>query len=329
MSVKTITNKSSLFKNVLDSRLSEGCLFSATHQKYYWIDVFKAKLFSLNKDQSDFKELQITKKEGNFPERIGFVVPSKDNADVVYFGAKYGLAKADFSTGNWEYLALYSKSGLERDWDRMRSNDGNSDPNDSSIIYAGIMNDFHVGECTLEGTVMKFVIKDDEITCECVYDGIRIPNSINFVGKEKIYLTDSLNFQILEIPYNSNDWVKDAKQAIDIKKNNTEFESPEPDGSFILKNKYFVTAVWSTSKVQVYDLETYSLVYEYLIPNIDRISCCALAAEFNKIIVTTASQTIDESGTTDDNLHGAVYLIELDQLVESASANTLDGKAHI
>ena len=230
MPVKTITNKSSLFKNVLDSRLSEGCLFSATHQKYYWIDVFKAKLFSLNKDQSDFKELQITKKEGAFPERIGFVIPSKDNADVVYFGAKYGLAKANLSTGNWEYLALYSKCGLERDWDRMRSNDGNSDPNDSSIIYAGIMNDFHVGECTLEGSVIKFVIKDDEITCECVYDGIRIPNSINFVGKKKIYLTDTLNFQILEIPYNSTDWVKDAKQAIDIKKSNLAFEYPEPDG---------------------------------------------------------------------------------------------------
>ncbi|KAF0276784.1 hypothetical protein FOG50_02396 [Hanseniaspora uvarum] len=329
MAVKTITNKASLFKNVLDSRLSEGCLFSATHQKYYWIDVFKAKLFSTNKDQSDFKVLEITQKEGSFPERIGFVIPSKDNADVVYFGAKYGLAQADFSTGNWKYLALYSKSGLDRDWDRMRSNDGNSDPNDNSIIYAGIMNDFHVGDCTLEGAVMKFVIKDDGITCECVYDGIRIPNSINFVGKEKIYLTDSLNFQILEIPYKSKNWVKDATQAIDIKKNNIDFESPEPDGSFILENKYFVTAVWSTCKVQVYDLESHSLIFEYTIPNIDRISCCALAAESNKIVVTTASQTIDEAGTTEENLHGAVYLIQLDELVDSASNNSLDGKTHI
>ncbi len=44
-------------------------------------------------------------------------------------------------------------------------------------------------------------------------------------------------------------WVK-ITQAIDIKKNNIDFESPEPDGSFILENKYFVTAVWSTCKVK-------------------------------------------------------------------------------
>lgn len=326
---QTITDKSSLFQNVLDSRLSEGCLFSATHQKYYWIDIFKAKLFSCNKDKSDFKELQIIKKQDSFPERIGFVVPSKDDANVVYFGAKYGLAKANLKTGEWEYLALYSSSGLERDWDRMRSNDGNTDPNDSSIIYAGIMNDFHVGECTTEGAVLKFVIKGNAISCECVYDGIRIPNSINFVGKKKIYLTDSLNFQILEIPYASKDWKKEATKAIDIKKNNEGFESPEPDGSFILDNKYFVTAVWSTCKVQVYELETYSLIYEYLIPNIDRLSCCSLASETNKIIVTTASQTVDVAGTTEESLHGAVFMIEIDQLVSHVSPNLKDGKAHI
>uniref|UniRef100_A0A1E5R907 SMP-30/Gluconolactonase/LRE-like region domain-containing protein n=1 Tax=Hanseniaspora opuntiae TaxID=211096 RepID=A0A1E5R907_9ASCO len=329
MPVQTITEKSSLFKNVLDSRLSEGCLYSATHQKYYWIDVFKATIFSCGKDKSDFKECQIIKKEGSFPERVGFVVPSKGDADVVYFGAKYGLAKANLKTGSWEYLALYSTSGLDRDWDRMRSNDGNTDPNDSSIIYAGIMNDFHVGDCTLEGAVVKFVIKDSGISCECVYDGIRIPNSINFVGNEKIYLTDSLNFQILEIPYESKDWKNDAIKAIDIKKYNEEFDSPEPDGSFILGNKYFVTAVWSTCKVQVYELETYSLVYEYIVPDIDRISCCALAAETNKIIVTTASQTVDEAGTTEESLHGAVFLIEMDQLVSDVSPNSKDGKTHI
>lgn len=329
MPVQIITEKASLFKNVLDSRVSEGCLYSATHQKYYWIDVFKATIFSCSKDKSDFKECQIIKKEGSFPERVGFVVPSKENADVVYFGAKYGLAKVNMTTGTWEYLALYSTSALNRDWDRMRSNDGNTDPNDSSIIYAGIMNDFHVGDCTLEGAVVKFTIKDNGISCECVYDGIKIPNSINFVGNKKIYLTDSLNFQILEIPYESKDWKNEAIKAIDIKQHNEEFESPEPDGSFILNNKYFVTAVWSTCKVQVFELETYSLAYEYMIPDIDRISCCALASETNKIIVTTASQTVDEAGTTEECLHGAVFLVELDQLVSDISPNSKDGKTHI
>lgn len=329
MSVQLFKDQTSLFENILDSRLSEGIVYSATHERYYWIDVFKANIFSIKKDKTDLKQIQIKAEEGkSFPERVGCVIPSESDADVVYFGGKYGLAKADLAKNTWEYVALYSTSSLERDWDRMRSNDGNSDPNDKSEIYIGIMNDFHVGDCTLEGAVMKFKL-GETIECSCVYDGIKIPNSINFVGKEKIYLTDSLNFQILEIPYASQNWVKDAVKKIDIKANNQEFDSPEPDGSFIFNNKYFVTAVWSTSKIQVYDLDDAKLVYQYLIPDADRISCCCLSAKTNKIIVTTASQTIDTKGTTNDDLNGALFEIELKDLVSESNVNKIDGKTHI
>lgn len=328
MSVKIYDGDSSLFVNIPDARLSEGCVYSASHERYYWIDVFQGIIFSFKKDKSDLKKIEIVSKSDIYPERVGCVIPSKENSNVVYFGGKYGLAKANFINNEWEYICLYSSSSLKRDWDRMRSNDGNSDPNDNTVLYIGIMNDFHVGECTTEGAVMKFTI-DKTITCECVYDGIRIPNSINFMGNAKIFLTDSLNFQILQIPYNSNDWVKDAVQAIDIKANNQGFTSPEPDGSFILDDRYFLTAVWSTSKVQVYDLQNRQLLNEYLIPGIERVSCCCLGASNNKIVVTTASKTIETKGSTAEDLNGALYEIELHDLPCSSSINEKDGKIHV
>lgn len=328
MSVKVFDGESSLFVNIPDSRLSEGCVYSATHERYYWVDLFQGIIFSFKKDKSELKKMVIVSKNDSYPERVGCVIPSEENSNVVYFGGKYGLAKANISTNEWDYICLYSSSALKRDWDRMRSNDGNSDPNNKTIVYLGIMNDFHVGECTSEGAVMKFTI-GKAITCECVYDGIRIPNSINFIRNEKIFLTDSLNFQILQIPYNSKDWVKDAVQAIDIKANNQDFTSPEPDGSFILDDRYFLTAVWSTSKIQVYDLKSNQLLCEYLIPGIERVSCCCLAASHNKIIVTTASKTIETKGSTYEDLNGALYEIELQDLVFPLLLHEKDGKKHV
>ncbi|XBW35457.1 hypothetical protein QEN19_001029 [Hanseniaspora menglaensis] len=328
MSVQTLKDYSTLFVNIPDSRLSEGVVFSVTHQRYYWIDVFKGIIFSAKEDLTDLKHITVTQKFGSFSERVGCVIPSKEDADVVYFGGKYGLAKANIDTSNWEYICLYSASSLNRDWDRMRSNDGNSDPNDSSVIYIGIMNDFSVGEVTLEGAVMKFTI-GQSITCECVYDGIRIPNSINFIGKEQIYLTDSLNFQILEIPYGSKDWKRDAVMKIDIKAGNKEFEYPEPDGSFIFDNRYFVTAVWSTSKIQIYDLFDSKLLYEYIISGAERISCCCLAAKDNKVIVSTAALDFDSTEKSDNDLNGALFEIQLQDLVPSPESFLKDGKTHI
>ncbi|CDO95534.1 unnamed protein product [Kluyveromyces dobzhanskii CBS 2104] len=302
-----------------NARLSEGITYAAESRNLLWIDIFNALIHKVT-DIEDISTHTVwhastANYEGSYPfdpslpERIGAIFPidKPDGLEEVYFGAKYGIARLDYSTLRWEYVVYYSDSGLQRDWTSLRSNDGNVSPDGD--IFIGTMNDFHstVDFDDPKGSIFK--VNLPKRTCEVVIDKLMIPNAINWTsGLKSVYFTDSLNFSIFEFPYKDGTFDVHGKTLFaDIKKFNSEYESPEPDGSFIEPDTgHVITAVWSTNSVQRYDTKG-NLIHKWIFPETDRISACALAQ--GDMFVTTANEIIDEKASP-QGMGGSIFKVK-------------------
>ncbi|KAL6950098.1 hypothetical protein ACO0QE_000768 [Hanseniaspora vineae] len=354
-----------------DARLSEGITYIKEYSRYYWVDIFKSMIYSVpvttpttdilslhiskdnyaldseaQKDSSSAKYPKYPYPDSPYPERVGVVFPTTNSEHKVLFGGKYGLGVADLVTKTWYYRVLYREiqnfstdvnKTVKHDWSRMRSNDGNICPSTNSV-YIGLMNDFHITKCTTEGFVCKIDLSRDshtKDTISCVYEGIRIPNSVNFFGSD-IYLTDSLQSQILKISngVHLKHWQHDGEgshitQFINTRTHNTEFESPEPDGSVIINDKAtdatgadnpkLITSVWSTSKLQEYSLTTGELLEEHLIPHAANISCCCVGPLMSDLVVTTASLDLEVRGG-EPNKDGSLFKVTRNAPTSGAQA---------
>ncbi|CCD22782.1 regucalcin NDAI_0A06280 [Naumovozyma dairenensis CBS 421] len=314
-----------------DSRLAEGITYINETDTLYWIDILKGEIHRLKKltaSGGEFKEenynylvLQDSnyvrdakvKNPGislDFNESVGVIFPDHSNDNIVLFGSRYGIGRCDLDIGTWEYILLYSES-TEVDHDRvlrLRSNDGNISPC-GKYIYIGLMNDFPL-ELKDEGCVLKIDLngKTAEERIKVIWPRIKIPNAIHWNADGSLmYLTDSLSFTIWE--YNESENTK--KKLIDIKKsNNLDILSPEPDGSAVdISTGLLYTAVWSTRKVQVYQLKDGKLVQEILLPNnTPRISCCCIVG--NDLFVTTGNMdTLEGEKVSNDTVGGCIYRV--------------------
>ncbi|KAH3900608.1 regucalcin SCDLUD_003600 [Saccharomycodes ludwigii] len=329
-----IPSQSSTDTKELGSRLSEGITYIKEYNRIYWVDIFLGEIYSCNGNTQGgsvpdgLLKIKLTKSnyksagnttipypgaEISYDERCGVVFPTTINPNTVLFGGKHGVGVADLSANTWHYKLLYRDhvKGAGKDWANLRSNDGNVNPI-SGDIYIGVMKDFQSDDKFLEqGCVLK--IDKSFTNAKIVVDNIKIPNSINWYKQDdswKVLLTDSLGFRILQFKVDSKtgDFVTassttDNKETypvkfIDIiKSNNEKFASPEPDGSVVYKNKYFITAVWSSNKIQIYQIDTSAnsserLKFEYILPDTRLISCCCLGPKYNELLVTTASEDI-------------------------------------
>lgn len=299
-------------------RLSEGVTYVSKAKTLFWIDIYNALIHKVT-DINDISthsvwNASLENYEGSYPfdssypERIGVVFPIDNSRGVedVYFGAKYGIAKMSYSTGKWEYVVPYANSGLQKDWKNLRSNDGNVSPDGE--IFIGIMHDFHSDVDFKDPKGALFKIDLPRRTCTLVLDKIMIPNAINWDKDAKYaYFTDSLNYSIFKFPYKgSNLVVEDKSLFVDVKKYNAQYESPEPDGSFIdPATDNIITAVWSTHSVQRYNTKG-ELVFKWVFPETSRVSCCALAE--GHMFVTTANDVIDKDEKP-QGLGGSIYKI--------------------
>lgn len=303
-----------------DARLSEGITYVAETNTLVWIDIYSAEVHKVENLQSPIEShsyFQISKDNyiGNYPgdsnikESIGVVFPiiptgKTDTLDEVIFCSRFGIGKGSFKDKNWKYLILYSQCKdlpIER-INRLRSNDGNIAPD--GTIYIGLMTDFIYEPAKKEGCVLHVNLQKN--TIDLVWDEIYIPNSIHWDNNNNCYLTDSLNHLIWKM--NANNF-NEKKPIIHTKTaNNEQFESPEPDGSSIyLPTNELFTAVWSTFKVQVFDMTTGDLKREYVLPkSTPRISCCCLAG--GDLFVTTGNLDIVE-GKAGDTHGGCLYRI--------------------
>ncbi|CCE65676.1 hypothetical protein TPHA_0M01020 [Tetrapisispora phaffii CBS 4417] len=315
------------FVRLQDPKLSEG--ISVFNNRLLWVDIFRSEIYLLNKpldevpqdtlSEAEKHELRTfpinhTTYDGEYPfdhtkysEVVGVVYPYDQQNQYILFGSKFGIGKLELKTGKWTYLVTFDRCDTltKERFMRLRSNDGGISK-DGNYLYIGLMDTFNE-DLTDEGCILEYEFKTDKLTMLFNRYKVKIPNSIHYDKTDSniLYITDSLNFKI----WKYNKQTDERTELINVQKVNSEFESPEPDGSLIdYEDNLFVTAVWSTNKVQIFDLITGTLQRELLLP-VPRISCCCRYK--HDLFITTANMNIDNDKTHDneDTVGGSIYRI--------------------
>lgn len=307
-----------------NAMLSEGVTYSMETRELYWVDIYHARIHRVldvdNPEQSHstydinpatYGAASAYPGSADTAERVGCVFPGLGKGGRLLFAAKRGIAELDLDSGSWRYLYLYSESGLNKAWDRLRSNDGSIAPNGAEI-YVGLMADFSVGgpdtSNAPEGCVLRIHLEGWR--CQMVLDGIHIPNAINWSADgSQFYLTDSLAFTIWACPVvdGSPQLLKRTPFYCTKNTGNDSHTSPEPDGGFVdcFTGHTFV-AVWSTGKVQELD-NAGRLVAAYTLPTPRVSSCCAGPA--GELLVSTAHAGDFKTGAHSDGVGGSIFRV--------------------
>lgn len=332
------------FYHVADARLSEGLTYIKETDTLLWVDIYRGEIHRLdsvsasgtanhkvfNVSQSTYSSgaaIKYPKTPTPLRESVGCIFPviTDGQVDTVLFGSKFGVGRCQFSSGEWEYLTLYSRCPELASGDRwldLRSNDGNVSP-DGKSLYVGVMCDFHVPMQDIGAIVRVDLVGSAALPLpvHLVIDRVKIPNAIHWNSAgTKMYWTDSLHFCLWE---QDGDDSSTKKKLIDVQRHNPEFESPEPDGSATdLVNNVVYVCVWSTHKVQKYSLEDGTLLHEYVLPqSTPRISSCCFVGR--DLCITTANLDIEQgSSASGDSVGGCIYKLTdvLDSSTDVGSA---------
>ncbi|AGO10357.1 AaceriABL098Wp [[Ashbya] aceris (nom. inval.)] len=307
-----------------DAMLSEGITYRAQTREMYWVDIYHAQIHRVadvdNPEQSHstyaispvtYCATSVYPGSTDTVERVGCLFPSLSEGSKLLFAAKRGIAELDLATCSWKYVYLYADSGLNKDWNRLRSNDGSIAPNGTEI-YVGLMVDFSAGgpdtSKAPEGCVLRIHLKARR--CDLVLDGIHIPNAINWsVDGSQFYLTDSLAFTIWACPVVDGIPQFLEKRPFYCTKNtsNDSHASPEPDGGFVdYSTGHTFVAVWSTGKVQELDCAG-NLVATYTLPT-PRVTCCC-AGPAGELLVSTAHAGDFDTGAHSDGVGGSIFRV--------------------
>ncbi|CAB4255239.1 similar to Saccharomyces cerevisiae YBR053C Putative protein of unknown function [Maudiozyma barnettii] len=290
------------FRHEDGARLSEGVTYDIRNDRLLWVDIYNSEIHAIDNVSRDGREgrhmtIKIEGSQGR--DSVG-VVFLTDDPGIVLFGGKDGIGQWKVGSHEWEYVVKYSAcSELAENPDRLqrlRPNDGNT-TRDGKYILIGLMNDFNYDVKAIDGCILRISVSKG--TVEMVWDGIAIANAVHWDHDEKyVFITDSLQHTIWRCPWDkqTNSLNRNGKEAwIDFKSHNKEFASPEPDGSDMdIANNLLYVTVWSTHRVQVYDItQRNKLVQEIILPvTTPRGSCCCLAG--SDLYVTTANDEISD-----------------------------------
>ncbi|CAR22114.1 regucalcin [Lachancea thermotolerans CBS 6340] len=315
------------------ARLSEGVSYLKESQTLIWVDIFLSEIHlvtNIDDPKSSHKVVKINYEnyigeypcDKDLPERVGVVFPVDSASGVkdIFFASKYGIGRLSLETAQWKYEVLFSscEQTKNKDWKRLRSNDGNVAPNGD--LYVGVMLDFHIDmdrSAEPEGCFLRVDLKKRAV--ELVMDGLHIPNAINWnPKKDTIFLTDSLNYKIWTAPYDSHSGLPalaQKKSFIEFKPLNSECSDPEPDGSCIdPRNGNLYSAVFSSHKVQLFDSQG-TLQRNLVFPDTANVTCCCLGPG-GDLFVTTASRDVLH-GVKTSGPNGALFRVAADLVSDS------------
>jgi sugar lactone lactonase YvrE len=286
-----------------NGRLSEGPTYNPSNNTLLWVDIIGGKIHRVvvDKEDSTHEEIAIPN------EAIGVIYLVENHDDLIYVGAKSGIASFDFKTREFKYVIKYPESDS-----KLRSNDGNVDPLGRSI-YAGLMGHFDVGPIK-DGKLYK--IDATTGAFQIVVPEVLIPNGINWSKDGKtLYWTSSLEHTIYKFDYDlESNQVSNKRPHIFIKDSYNDFESPEPDGFALTESNHIFTAVWGTNSVAHYD-ENGKLVEVFTLPA-ERISAVSFGGvNLDEIFVTSANLNLeDESklGENPEDLGGSLFRFKVE-----------------
>lgn len=293
-------------------RLSEGPTYNPNNNTLLWVDIIAGELhrvFLSNTNSIEYTNEELLKTQESHEVFLGAdeyfgVVYLTNNDDIVLIGGKRGISEYNFQTKNFKYKFKYDDND-----DKLRSNDGNIDPNGN--IWQGLMGSFEYGPIN-EGKLIK-ITPDGTITNEV--SNVLIPNGINWSKDGKtLYWTSSLEFIIYKFDFDlEKSTISNKQPHIKIKEFLPDFESPEPDGFAISESGDIYTAVFSTSLVLHFNNKG-ELVEQFKFPA-KRITSVAFGGvDKDELFITSANLHLDDETKLDENpedLGGAIFRIKL------------------
>lgn len=308
----------------------EGVTYNSADNTLLWVDIIQAELHRVSLD--DDANIEASHEYITFSEpgeSIGALCLTK-NPDVVLVCAKYGVAKATFSTKTFSYILKYPQDPATAE--RMRSNDGIIDP--WGNLWIGTMNDFPVtkaqGGVSADGKLYR--IDCNDLSVKVMVDCATISNGLAFSENGKtFYWTDSLTFRLWQYDYNHETLELSNRSAvIDMRDVFQEFLSPEPDGLAMAADGHVYQAVFSTSMVVEFTPQG-KVVAKYRVPA-ERVTCTALGGpEDDELFVTTGHLQLDDFDAKIDasdksgDLGGFLFRAKLGKKVHSKHKNVWGG----
>ncbi|CAN3353831.1 cell growth-regulated gene 1 protein [Diutina catenulata] len=218
--------------------LVEGIKYDPRNQSVLWIDIKRGEIHRvLVSDGSLQWSTHEEIKHHDPAESVGFIGLTTD-VDTVVACCKYGVAYANFATGNLDYQFRFHK-----DHKRLRSNDGLIDPDGN--LWIGTMTDFpYEDDMQPEGTLYRITPRFKE--CKAMVTGFKIPNGLA-INDHEVYFTESKAQTIWRYAYDGTD-LGERTAFIDVSGR----YSGEPDG-FAYDDSGIYVALFGDGKVAHYN----------------------------------------------------------------------------
>jgi sugar lactone lactonase YvrE len=245
------------------SELGEGIYFSNSHNKIYWVDINKKKIF-----ESNFTDIKVHATDNI----VSAIISDKDD----YLTVVSSEGVCDFNLLSNKFKVV-SKIPEQYRSDNYRTNDAVKIEED--IFFYGIMDK----RARIPGAIIasinnNIIILDDSIFIPNTF--IRLPDR----KKNELLISDSYYKKIFKYKFN-NDW-----SAIDDKAIWHDFSDKNytPDGGCISTSGRIFIAIWDGFKVLELDID--GNIIDHIELSIPRPTSCVLNPNQDTLFITSAQE---------------------------------------
>jgi sugar lactone lactonase YvrE len=157
--------------------LGEAPYFEPETNTLRFVDIKKRQLHTvdLTIGPKSLKTLQL-----DMPVGVTANIEGVDPQDRILAGGKSGIYILERQTGKYKLLKRFYDS--EENDERLRSNDGNVDP--QGRFWIGTMNDFWVGTPQAEGEL----IERSRTSCRCIFERLNSRHLASFIKRQRVMI---------------------------------------------------------------------------------------------------------------------------------------------
>lgn len=290
----------------IEAELGEGALWDDRSSKLLWVDILAGYVHRFN---------PITKVNETFEigQPVGTVALDEDG-DLV-LAVKNGFARYNTTSQEFSMLKI-----VEHENSSIRFNDGKCDP--SGRFWAGTMSQ--------DGTPAAgnlYCLEDLSLTQKISKVGIS--NGLGWSpGSDTMYYIDSASQKVLAFGYDVRTGSITSPRTV------FEIEATEgtPDGMCVDADGKLWVALWGGGKVMRIDPENGERLCEVRVPNVSKVTSCALGGEdMSTLYITTARQGFTEEDIKNEPNAGSLFCADVGVrgLLTSRFTETLRSKLTI